>query len=160
MPPSVSPLRLRILEALQTRLRGIDGQGNYYFAFKSGSVVLEPTANILTLPPTECPGAVIEPTPEGSRFFMPAFRMRNQFQVSITAFADAPGGTSTSRRAETWEKLIADLERAITTDITLGGLVIDMRLQEPTPGFDLGASPRVVVVQPLVCNVIRAYGEP
>ena len=160
MPPS-DPLRQQVLEAIQTKLRAIVAGALYFNTVKSTSVVLEGNANLMTMPHTEDPYFIVEPTPEGSRFYMPAMRMKNNFQVSITARNHAPGGTGLSRKMETWEQLLADIEVALTRDITLGGLVIDVRLLEPTPGYDLNQqSPMVMVVQPLICTLIRTYGSP
>lgn len=154
------PLRYRVLEALQTKLRAINGAPNYHSTVKSASVVLDPAVNILTVPPTECPFFIVEPTPEGSKFYMPSMRLKHQFQVAITARMDAETGLGTSLKTVAWERLLADIEVALTQDITLGGLAVDVRLLEATPGFDLGAVTTIVVVQPVLCTLIRSYGLP
>ena len=160
MPAPTDPIRQQVLEALQTKLRAINGNPTYFHTVKSTSVYTDPAVNILTAPPTEAPLFVIEPTPEGSRFFMPSMRIKNDFQVTITAVGYASGPIHTRSRMEAWEQLIADIEVALTRDITLGGIVIDTRVMEPTPGFDLGASPMIIVVQPVVVKLIRTYGSP
>ena len=160
MAAPADPLRQQVLEAIQVKLRAINGNPTYFNTVKSTSVVLDPAVNLLTLPPTECPYFIIEPTPEGSKFYMPSMKLKHTFQVAITARQDAPGGTSTSRKMETWEQLVADIEVALTQDITLGGIAVDVRLGEATPGFDLGAPVTVVVVQPLTVLLIREYGKP
>lgn len=160
MSVPTDPLRQQVLEAIQVKLRAINGNPTYFFIVKSTSVVLDPAVNILTLPPTEMPYFIVEPTPLGSKFYMPAMKLRHEFQVVITARHDAPGGTSTSRKMETWEQLIADIEVAMTRDITLGGVAVDTRLLEATPGFDLGDKPTIIVIQPLVVKIIREYGKP
>lgn len=164
MPPADSQ-RLQVLEAIQTKLRQMNGGASYHNTVKSASVVLDPAVNILTLPTTELPFFIIEPTTEGSKFYMPAMRLRHQFQVVVTGRQDIPTGTGTSRKTQTWEKLIADIEFAVThtgttDDVTLGGKCVDVRLLEPTPGFDLGGSPTIVVVQPMVVHLVRSYGTP
>lgn len=152
--------RLQALEAIQTKLRAISGQPTYNFQVKSTSVVLDPSVNILTVPPTELPYFIVEPTPDGSKFYMPAMRLKHQFQVAVTARIDAESAVGTARKTEAWEKLIHDIEVALTRDITLGGVAVDVRLQEATPGFDLGAVSTIIVVQPLIVTMIRTYGEP
>lgn len=157
----VDPLRQQALEAIVTKVRGISGSPLYFNYVKAASVVLDPSVNIITLPATELPFFIVEPMPPGSKFdYMPAMRLRHEFHVLITARQDAPTGTSTDRRMKTWEHLIADIEVALTRDITFGGIAVDVRLLEPTPGFDLGASPTIIVVQPLVVRLIREYGKP
>lgn len=160
MPAPTDPLRLRVLEALQTKLRAINGNPTYHSTVKASSVVLDPAVNILTVPTTETPFFIVEPTSEGSKFYMPSLRLRHQFQVTITARVDAVTGLGTARKTQAWERLIADMEVALTQDITLGGLVVDVRLLEATPGFDLGATTTIIVVQPVVCTLIRTYGAP
>lgn len=159
MPPADSQ-RLQVLEAIQTKLRAITAGALYNNTVKSTSVVLDPTVNIMTVPTTETPFFMVEPTPEGSKFYMPSMRLKHNFQVVITARVDAATGTGTSRKTEAWEKLIADIEVALTRDITLGGVAVDIRLQEPTPAFDLGAVTTIIVVQPVTVTLIRTYGSP
>ena len=160
MPPSDS-LRQQVLEAIQTKLRAITAGALYFNTVKSTSVALESSVNLMTLPQTEDPYFIVEPTPEGSRFYMPSLRIKNNFQIAITARNHASGGTGTGRKMEAWEQLLADIEVALTRDITLGGLCVDVRLLEPTPGYDLNQqSPSVIVVQPVVCMLIRTYGSP
>ena len=161
MPAPSNPLRQQTLEAIQTKLRAINGNPTYFSTVKSTSVVLDPGVNMFTVPSTELPFFIVEPTPEGSKFYMPAMRMQHRFQVVITARNDAPGGTSTSRKMETWERLIADIEVAMTRDVTLGGIAADVRLTEATPGFDLNAqASTIIVVQPLNVLLVREYGKP
>jgi hypothetical protein len=162
MPPT-DPLREQILEAIKVKLQAIDGTSIYFNTVKSTSVVLDPAVNIFSLPPTEMPFFIIEPMVSGSKFYMPAMKLRHEFQVLITARADVVTTislTNTSRKTKTWEELLADIEVALTRDITLGGLCVDVRLLEATPGFDLGSSPSVFVNQPLVVKLIRTYGSP
>lgn len=159
MAPPTDPLRQQAIEAVATALRAINGEPTYFFRVKSTSVVTDPGMgqNILTLPPTETPYFIVEPLPSGSKFYMPSMRVRHDFQVAITARADAP---DRSLKMQTWERLIADIEVALTRDITLGGIAVDARCEESTPGFDLSQSPSVFVIQPVTINLIRTYGSP
>lgn len=164
MPPPSDPLRVQVLEAVQTKLRGINGNPTYFNTVKSTSVVLDPGVgpNMLLVPATELPYFIVEVTPSGSKFYMPSMRMKEDFQIAVIARNDVATnlGTNLTRRMETWEQLIADIEVALTRDISLGGLAVDVRLQTPTPAFDMSASPSVVVVQPVVIRLIREYGKP
>lgn len=159
MPPAASQ-RYQVLQAMQTKLRAITAGALYNYTVKSTSVILDPSVNIMTVPTTETPFFMVEPTPEGSKFYMPSMRLRHQFQVSITARVDAVTGTGTSRKTEAWEKLIADIEVALTRNITLGNIAVDVRLLEPTPAFDLGAVTTIIVVQPVMVTLVRSYGSP
>lgn len=162
MANPTTPLRQQVLEALQVKLQAISGNPTYFNTVKSTSVVLDPGKgpNIMTIPSTELPFFIIEPTDAGSKFYMPSLRLREEFQVTITARQDVEGPIHTRNKMQVWERLIADIEVAMTRDITLGGLVVDTRVQIPTPGFDLGATTSIFVVQPVVCRLIRTYGSP
>lgn len=160
MPAPTDPYRQQAIEAIATKLRAINGNPLYFNTVKSTSVATDPVVNPLTAPPTEAPYFWVEPTDLGSRLYMPAMRLKNNFQVVVTAVNYAVGPAHTRSKMETWEQLIADIEVALTRDITLGGIAVDVRLLEPTPGFDLGASPIITVLQPVVVNLIRSYGQP
>lgn len=162
MAPPATSRRLAVLEAIQTALRGIDGNPTYHHKVKSTSVVLDPAVNILTVPASESPYFIIEPTPEGSKQHMPAGRVAHWFQVTISARGECEGGSRPNRKTEASEKLLADIEVAIAADITLGGLVVHAILDvEPTIWYDLNpTATSVVVVQPLRCKIIRTNGEP
>lgn len=105
---------------------------------------------------------IVEVMPSGSKFYMPSMRMKEDFQIAVIARNDTPASASTNlgRRMDTWEQLIADIEVALTRDITLGGLAVDVRLLTPTPAFDMAASSTIVVVQPVAIKLIREYGKP
>ena len=164
MPAPTDPLRVQVLEAVQTKLRAINGNPTYFNTVKSASVVLDPGLgpNMLLVPSTELPYMIVEVMPSGSKFYMPSMRMKEDFQIAVIARNDTPASASTNlgRRMDTWEQLIADIEVALTRDITLGGLAVDVRLLTPTPAFDMAASSTIVVVQPVAIKLIREYGKP
>lgn len=160
MAPPTSSLRQQAIEAVATALRGINGNPTYHNTVKhAGCVVTDPAQgmNILTLPPTELPYFIVEPLDSGSKVYMPSMRVREDFQIVITARQDSPDRAS---KMATWEHLIADIEVALTRDITLGGLVVDTRVGPSSPGFDMGNTPTVFVVQPVMLRLIRTYGSP
>lgn len=154
------PLRQQVLEAIAVKLRAITAGALYFNTVKSTSVYTEPVVNPLTAPETEAPLFFVEPSEAGSRFYMPSMRVKNNFQVIITGVAYATGPAHTRSKMETWERLIADIEVALTRDITLGGIAVDTRVLEPTPGFDLGQTPLVTVIQPVTVDLIRTFGSP
>lgn len=158
MAQPTDSLRQTVLERMKAKLQAIAGNPLYFNTVKATSVTTEPDGNIMTLPPTEMPYFIIEPTPDGSKFYMPSMRLKHQFQVLITARDDAP---SRNLKMQTWERLIADIEVALTRDITLGGAAVDVRVLEATPGFDLNpTTPTIIVVQPVMITLIRTYGQP
>ena len=57
------------------------------------------------------------------------------------------------------ENLKADIERAITVDVTLGSLVTDARLLTAAEFIQVGAPP-VILTQPIELRLYRAYRSP
>ena len=161
MPAPAASMRRQVLLGLQTALRLILGNPTYHYTVLSTSVTTEPGPQITNISPTQLPYFVVEPMADGLRDHMPAGRVRNIMQCLITARVDAeqnPG--SASQKMLAWENLIADIEVALTRDITLGGIVIDTRVLEPQPASDIGGGPMVIVVQPVQVRFIRPYGTP
>ena len=152
--------RQRIIEALQTKLRAIDAaSGLYHYPVAHASQVsIDPTDNVLTVNGAELPFYVIEPTPDGSREFYPAMQIVDQVEFNVQCRKDCEDADPAAR-ATTWENLIADVEVALTQDVTLGGLVYDVRLGTPRPFVGVGSN-IVVVVQPVTVRLHRTYGEP
>jgi len=159
MPPSDS-VRLAILKDLQTAVRTINGPPLYHTTVKASSVVLDPGVQITNVPSTELPWVVIEPDSRGTPHYLPSMRVRDEFHVLITARADAPTGLDPSRKVTTWEALLADLEVAVTRDITRGGLAIDTRIVQMEPACDAGAGVMTFVRMLLRIPLIRTYGQP
>lgn len=154
----MEPLRLRLLHSLATALRGIRQADGYYYTVKPESVMLDPV-NILTVAATALPVFLVEPSTEGVRTYQPANRLEYAFFASITARVEADS-LGASRKTEAWERLLADIERALTRDITREGLAIDTRLGEPTPLSTIGPDSMVLVLQPVELRHVRVYGEP
>lgn len=150
--------RAAILESLQAAVRAINGVAPYTYAVKTGSVSLDPTDDVWTVPSTEAPYVVIEPLPEGSRDYQPANQVKDTFLVAITARIDVTG-VAPNRRMVAWEAWSADVERAVTVDITRGGHAVDTRLREPQPLLGVGTN-QVYVRQVAEMRLYRTYGQP
>ena len=159
MAPADS-VHLAILQDLQAAVRGINGPPTYHFTVKAASVVLDPGVQITNVPSTELPYVVIEPDSRGTFTYLPSMRVREAFHVLLTARADAPTGLDTSRKVTTWESLQADLEVAVTRDITRGGHAIDTRIVQVEPACDAGAGVMTLVRMLLRIALIRTYGQP
>ena len=158
MPPS-DPLRLALIQHVVTTIRGINGASQYHYAVKANSVITDLTMSAPNWPVTELPLFLVEPTNQGSRLYMPAVRIKDSVQLLVTAFHNIDG-TAPDRKTTANEYLIADLEVALTQDITRGGRAIDTRLGEPQPFMDMGSSGGCGVIVPLDIRVIRTYGNP
>lgn len=147
-----------ILAALMDRIRAIQTSAGYHVDVKSDSVVSDPV-NVLTIPDPLLPFFLVEISPS-SRQFQPANRIQIEAHFLITGRAMATG-TSATRKTELGEGLFADLEKTIAADPTLGGLVIDTRVQEPDgPIVGMGANNNVFVVLDVQTTHIRVYGAP
>jgi hypothetical protein len=149
---------LQVLKAMQAVAQGIVGTG-YHFPLQTAEQVTIDPVNVLTATMADGPLYVIEPTPEGTRQFWPAMQLQNAFRGTITGRMDVSDIVDPLARATTWEHLAADLEKAFAVDVTLGGLVYDLRLLEPQPFVGVG-SPVVILVQPWEARVHRTYGAP
>jgi hypothetical protein len=160
MPEPAKSQRQRIIEALQDALQAIDGvSGLYHYPVAHESQVsIDPTDNVLTVNGADLPFYVIEPTPDGSREFFPAMQLKDEFELNVHARKDCEDGDPVGR-VTTWENLVADMEVALTQDVTLGGLVYDVRLGTPRPFVGVGSN-IVIVVQPVTVRLHRTYGEP
>lgn len=160
MPAPTASHRKRILENIQTALRGITGNPTYHYTVKSDSVTLEPLATFGNIPVTELPAFIVEPAGIGTITFWPATRLHNVFGVLVTGYHVAPEGTSRNRKYAVWEQLFADIEVALTQDITRGALAIDTLIHEPQMAADVGAGNGVECRVPVDVRLIRTYGTP
>lgn len=153
-------LRLQVLKALKAALEQINGPvgGFVYNVTHESMVTLDPTVNLMTVNNVDLPMFVVEPTPDGNRDFHPAMQVRDVFRVNVHARADADEANPMAR-AQVWEDLAADVERALAANVTLDSLVYDCRCLQPAPFVGVG-SPVVIVVIPLEIRFHRTYGAP
>lgn len=150
--------RLQIVEAIRTKLQAISG-GNYHYPLVDGSqVTVDPGLHILGEITSDLPVYVIETTPEGTKLYQPMEQLLEIFVINIHARYDADPIDPSSKLA-VLENLKADMERALTVDITLGGLAVDVRLQTAADFVGMG-SPVVIVTQPVEIRLYRQYGVP
>ena len=149
-----------MLKAIQAALRAISGASYNYPVAAPASVSLDPTMNMLTATGVDLPLYVVEPDPNGRRDFHPAMQVVDFFRGTITARMDAvESAVNPLARAIVWEGLASDIEKALAVDVTLGGLVYDIRLLTPQPLVAVG-SEIVVLVQPFEARLHRTYGAP
>jgi hypothetical protein len=147
-----------ILAALMTRVRAIQVASGYHFTVAADSVTCDPV-NVITVPEPLLPFVLVEISPS-QRQFQPANLVKIETHVLLTGRLMA-NGISPTRKTEAGEAFLADIEKSLTVDITLGGLVIDTRMQEPDgPMVGLGANNNVFVVVDVMTKHIRRYGAP
>jgi hypothetical protein len=157
MPPD--PKRLGVLKAMKAVAQGITGAAYHFPVTNPKSVTLDPTFNLMVAPGIDLPLYVIEPDPDSTRDFYPAMQVRDVMTGTITGRKDVADVVDPDARANAWEKMAADLEKAFAVDVTLGGLVYDLRLKTPAPFVGVGTDV-VMVVVPWEARMHRTYGEP
>jgi hypothetical protein len=152
--------RLRILKNVRTTLQANTVAGGYNYTVAAGSVSLDPTVNLMTINGVDLPFIVIEATPDGNIQYFPSEQKYEIFRLNLIARVDAINGAlDPTARADAWEKMIADFEKALTVDHTRGGNAVDTRLGTPAPFVGVG-SPICVIVQPVDVKFYRRYGDP
>lgn len=155
---SFDSVRGKVLAALIARFQAMTVAGGYHYDIQAASVVSDPV-NILTVPAALLPFILVEPSPS-TRVYQPAslVMIDAEFLVTFRLMAD---GTDPTRKAQAGENFFQDLERAIASNFTLGGLVIDTRVQEPDgPMVGMGDNNNVFGILKLKTQYIRPYGTP
>ena len=152
------PLELRILDALVESLEGIQAGLVYHHTVKTV------TTNLLllaSLSSQQCPALIIVPEREGSqRNYMMGSTVADTYSYLIEARVDAPG-VLMGERMEAHLRLKRDIEFAVTSDQSLGGLAVETRtemVQGPYPG--IGNDPQVHWQQRVTVVGVHQVGEP
>lgn len=153
------PQRLLIQQDLATALRAMTVAGGYTYTVQAGSVTLDPVS-LETVPPGMLPACYVHADTGSERQFQPADRIKDRYRYTIVWRADAVGHDM-DRKTKVFERMSADLEKALTVDITRGGHAIDTRLDPPdAPLMQLGAGQVVIGVQTLTVVTRHVYGQP
>lgn len=151
-------LRGQSIEAIATRLKAIAVASGHHWTVRATSVYVDPV-NLLTVPETEYPAFLVE-TSDDSRDFHPANCLEEEFDVLITGIV-AANGTEVDRKTKAGENLIGDIEKTLCVDITLGGLLFDLRVVKADPTLaGIGTQNKVVVMVTVRCNQHREHGLP
>jgi hypothetical protein len=149
--------RLAAVKALKARLQSI-GVGFHYPIANAKQVTTDPTVNLITgagLP--DLPVYTIDVSPDGNKDYFPGEQLKEELIVNVCGRMDADASDNESKLA-VWENMVADLEKVITPDVTLGGLVCDTRLLVPAPFVGVGTN-IVIVFQPVRMTIYRAYRD-
>jgi hypothetical protein len=153
------PLGYQILLNLQSALRAISGAG-YFFSVGSAAVSIDPVdvIEIVLGRAASSPFVVIELGVSGRPTYQPASQMLEFLPFNIIAFANATHLDPVSR-VNVYEQLCADIEKAVTVDISRGTLATDTRITGRQMQVTTG-SLRVVAVVQLEVRTYRTYGAP
>jgi hypothetical protein len=154
------PIEFRIVQSLQTALRGISTASGYFYTVAALAVKLDPNVDVESLiGDTKLrPFVVLELPPDtfGPPPFAPmGARVTMPFILHGVHDSDP---TVDSSWIQTYYRLCADLEQAIAPDITRGGLAVVTKLiGREAVGFN-GAQVWVKVTGEV--QVVRTYGAP
>jgi hypothetical protein len=124
------PLEFRIVQSLQTALRGISVGSGYHYDVEALAVKLDPNHNVEDLVGSEGkrPFVILALSPDLFTYY-PAGQLRLQMPFIIHAVHDADP-TDDDARLQTYFRLCADVEAAIAADGTRGELATDTRILE------------------------------
>ncbi len=157
MPTPAKSARQKAVEALQARFQGMTDANLYHYPVGSAQqVTTNPTVNLITgagLP--DLPVYTLDVSPDGAKDYFPAEQLKEELIVNVCGRYDADAADLEARLA-VWENMVADLETAVCTDVTLGGLVCDTRLLVAAPFVGVGTN-IVIVLQPIRMTIYRAY---
>lgn len=156
--PAAESKRHQVIDAIVAALRAISGAEYHYPLQSAKQVSDDPTTQLLTVNAYDLPKYVVETTPEGTRDFYPGSHMVEFMNLNVQGRYDVKDGDPTAR-ATALENMAHDIEKALTVDVTLGGLVYDTRVMVPRGFVGLG-SEIVILVQPVTVRIHRTYGEP
>ena len=154
------PIEYDIVLNVQTALRAISVAGGYFHDVATEAVSIDPADHIevLTGALLHSPFLIVEIPPARRMRYMPASQLLEIVSIDITAAADAAQIDGTSR-VLTFQKLAADVEKALTVDITRGQRVSDTRIVDKQMGMMVGAQRVIAIVQTEV-RLHRQYGKP
>jgi len=150
-----TPTLLAVWTDLAEALRGIRSDGGYTHTVEPDAVVTEP---VMALTVARSPFLVVGPTEGTSRQFLASMRVReNPLLFAIEGYLDVDG-LDPMRKAEAMSTLAADIERALTRDLTRGGHAVRTLVRAPEFGMGFGAQSRVYVGVLVAVDLIRQYG--
>ena len=145
---------------IQTALKNISIGGGYNHNVDAGAVSVDPADHIevLTGALSHAPFFIVEVSPGREIGYSGGNQTREFIPLDVTAAHDAEQLDPTSRLS-VFQQLCADIEKAITVDITRGGRVTDTRIVEKQMGMMVGGQ-RVIAVVQLELRLHRTYGSP
>lgn len=164
------PYEYRVRAALKAAFQAIAVAGGFYYGVADGAVVLDPDADVeaLLAPEAPRPLIIIEPDDEAWEYFASGeviVRMPTMVTWVHTAVPDTdvvfgtPAPIDDDYRLKVFHRGVADLEKAIGLDPSLGGLVSDARITNRV--WHPGRNGQEVVAQvTLELSSYRRYGQP
>ena len=158
MPP-LEPIEYRAIRALQAQLGAMSVAEGYHYDLAVSEVRLDPNVDVESLiaPGGPRPFAAIEVRPDVRDYF-PADQVTIVLPVTIHWVNTAVPADDESR-LQVLLRGVADIERAICVDQSLGGLVMDTRMVNRA--FDAQDGGALVWLSvDLELRIYRTYGQP
>ncbi len=131
----LDPIEFRIIENMQTALKTISTQNGFHYDVQSVAVKLDPNHDVdalvgeASLASEPLRPFIILVTPPDLFDYFPAKQIRLRMPFVIHAVNDSDPKEDAELQ-KTYFKLCADVEKAISADITRGALATDTRIFE------------------------------
>ena len=153
------PIEYRIVQSLQTALRGISVAGGYHYDIATLAVKLDPDVDVETLigdTPLR-PFVVLEVPPDqhAIKFAPNGVQITMPFLVHAVRATDP---TDDNSLAQTAYRLYADVEQAVLQDMRRGGLALDTVVTTRQVTKREGVLLWVTVTAQV--RVVRTWGKP
>lgn len=153
------PIDFLIVQHLQTALGGMTVAGGYHYACAGTAVKLDPNHNVdaFVAPDGPRPFVVLEVKPE-ARTYLPALQVRLVMPITIHWIGECLPHLDQSRM-QTFFRGCADVERAISADLTRGGKAVDTRILRRTLDDSTEGAQVWAIIETEV-RLYRTYGQP
>ncbi len=144
---------------LQEAMQAINVGAGYFYDVRGTAVKLDPNHDVAALAGVDGPRpfVVLEVQPE-TWDYMPAMRVKVTMPVTVHWISESDPARD-ENVLQTFFRGCADVERAITRDLTRGGRATDTRIVKRTNNRDADGS-EVWAMVDLVIASIRTFGEP
>lgn len=154
------PIEYDLVLDVQAALQAITTGGGYFHDVAAGAVSVDPADHLEVLTGTlvNQPFFIVEVSPARRLQYFPSMQLLEIVPVDVTAAMDAPQLVATSR-LQTFERLCADIEKALTVDINRGNRASDTRIVDKQMGMMVGAQRVIAIVQTEI-RLHREYGKP
>lgn len=158
MPEIAAPIEYQIVRNLQTALMAMTASDGYNYSIAESAVKLDPSYDIESFVGTRPlrPYVVLHVLPEVRSYESSAKRIKLMTPVDIYWVNDAPSVTDDAQM-EMYFRGCADVERAITRDLSLGGLASNITIINRERTGPDGAEVRALIHTQILSH--RIYGE-
>lgn len=152
------PTEFLVLRNLRDALSAISVAGGYHFDVAASAVKLDPSVSVEDVigPDGPRPYLLIEMKPEQFEY-RPAMQLRLALSFTVHWVGEQIGQDDESW-IRTFYRACADIEKAVTVDITRGGKTVDTRILKRT--FDAMFGSQVWAMVDLEMPLHRTYGLP